>query len=382
MGVKSYLKKAIKKALKSMSAQTDLNSEATQNIGATPADAQESQQEKIRRTLEPLLRAQGSAQEAQQARFLRQQSDAVLQTRAGSSEKTDKGHRTAQPSHKTPDIPVVFICDDHYAIPTCVAITSLLCNKNEDTRYAVTVLGRALSEENVRRLRSLGEFVTVLACEGAKNACYANTHHYVSEAALLKFDIPQLLGQYDKVLYLDSDVLVLEDLSQLYATQLDNRYAAVVRDLLGMYYQFHTRTGVSAYFNSGVLLLNTRQMRKDRMTAKLFRNKANDPWKLLMDQDTLNVTFAENVVWLHPRYNLMYANNLESGWSMEQMATFYGISTQDMQETMLRPVIQHLSSKIKPWDNPIAEKYQDYQAYKTLFDRLLELHNRSANPKP
>ena len=61
MGVKSYLKKAIKKALKSMSAQTDLNSEATQNIGATPADAQESQQEKIRRTLEPLLRAQGSA---------------------------------------------------------------------------------------------------------------------------------------------------------------------------------------------------------------------------------------------------------------------------------------------------------------------------------
>lgn len=47
-------------------------------------------------------------------------------------------------------IPIVFICDDHYASPTGVAITSLLCNKNEDTRYEINVLGRQLSLENTR----------------------------------------------------------------------------------------------------------------------------------------------------------------------------------------------------------------------------------------
>lgn len=269
-------------------------------------------------------------------------------------------------------IPVVFICDDAYAIPTAVAILSLLINKKEGTRYAVTVLGRALHEKNAELFSVFGSTVTVLACEGARHKRYAKSHPYVSDAALLKFDIPQLLPQHDKVLYLDSDILVEGDLSSLYETKLDESYAAVAKDLLAAHYQFDLRTGVMSYFNSGVLLLNTKRMREDEITARLVDNKANDPWRMLMDQDTFNVTFTENVVWLHPRYNLMYANNFESGWSMANMADFYGISEEEMRQTMERPVIQHLSSRKKPWNSLTAEKYLDYQTYRILLDLLLE----------
>lgn len=264
-------------------------------------------------------------------------------------------------------IPVVFICDDCYAVPTGVAITSLLYNKNENTRYDITVLGRQLSRENTRMLEQLGSDIHVLSCDASKSAPYWDTHHYVSEAALLKFDIAQILLQWEKVLYLDSDVLILDDLTELYSTELSNHYAAVVKDLLGTHFGFHTRTGLSHYFNSGVLLLNLKKIREDQITDLLYKNKANDPWKLLMDQDTFNVTFAENVVWLHPRYNLMYANNIASGWKIGEMADFYGISVQEMIDSMKQPVIQHLSSRIKPWNNPNAVKYREYRQYYLIF---------------
>jgi len=272
-------------------------------------------------------------------------------------------------------IPVVLICDEAYAIPTAVTILSLLLNKNSDTRYEITVLGRALSEASRTMFASLGPSVRMISCEGSKTAVYAKTHPYVSDAALLKFDIPQLLGQYDKVLYLDGDILVQGDLSSLYATDLEENFVAAIKDLLGSYYHFDTRTGVVPYFNSGVMLLNTKKMRAEKTTAKLFKNKANDRWRLLMDQDTFNVTFRDKALFLHPRYNLMYANNLESGWSMEQMGAFYGISEEEMRQTMEKPVIQHLSSQNKPWKNEFAEKYLDYMEYRILLDLLLERQN-------
>jgi len=277
-------------------------------------------------------------------------------------------------------IPVVWITDDGYAVQTGVAITSLLCNKNPETSYAIYVLGRSLSDENTRMLTALSADVVVIPCDTSKIDAYNKTHPYVSEAALLKFDIPQILPQYNKVLYLDGDILVLGDLAELFATELGDHLAAVVKDLLAMRHDYHARTGVSSYFNSGVLLLNTRKMREENTSDQLTSNKAKDIWRILMDQDTFNVTFAENVVWLHPRYNLMYGNNRISGWSLNQMASFYGISAEEMLDTMNHPLIEHFCNRKKPWKTPLAEKYLDYHEYRVLFELLLEKQGFQAAP--
>ena len=80
----------------------------------------------------------------------------------------------------------------------------------------------------------------------------------------------------------------------------------------------------------------------------------------MMGQDTFNVTFKEEVLYLHPRYNLMQANNLLSDWSIAKTAGFYCMSEQQMREAMDQPVIQYLSSKKKQRNNILAEKYLDY----------------------
>ena len=370
MGVKHYIKRVIAAVLNRKPEPLPVGSAGVDALSEALARDNQRGMEEIRIRLETLFLAQG---QALQERFLQQQNENMTQMMEMLYRKayTNPLQLVYSKGEGTP-IPVVFISDDGYAIPTGVAITSLLCNKNPETCYAITVLGRSLSEENVRMLSALSTDVTVMPCDTARVGAYSNTHLYVSDAALLKFDIPQLLPQYDKVLYLDGDILVLGDLTALYETDVGEHYAAVAKDLLGTHFDFPKRTGVSSYFNSGVLLLNIEKMRKENMTARLFETKANETWNGLMDQNTFNVTFAENVVWLHPRYNLMYANNLASGWKMSRMAAFYGVSEQDMRETMQRPVIQHLSSQKKPWNSPLAEKYIDYQEYRVLFEILLE----------
>ena len=379
MGVKHYIKRVISAVLNRKQGLFSASYENIDTLKEAIVRDNQHEMDEIRVRLEALFAAQ---EQARQERFLQQHNEnmahmmKMLYRRALADPL-----QSLQDSGTGKPISVVFISDDGYAVPTGVAITSLLCNKNPDTRYEITVLGRSLSEENVRMLSALSRDVTVMPCDATRVDVYSNTHLYVSDAALLKFDIPQLLPQYDKVLYLDGDILVLGDLTALYETDLGEQYAAVAKDLLGTHFDFHKRTGVSSYFNSGVLLLNTKKMREENTTARLFQNKANDPWNILMDQDTFNVTFAENVVWLHPRYNLMYANNLSSEWTMNRMASFYGVSEQEMIETMKAPVIQHLSSQKKPWNTPLAEKYLDYQEYRILFELLLEREGFSFGKK-
>lgn len=370
MGIKSYIKRVVLAVLNQKEEPNRSAGDGLNAFNGTVSGEEQSGFDETRNRLD----ASSSAQEQElQKQVLQQRNENVVRMMELFYRKTyqDPLHSVHCKGEELP-IQIVFISDDGYAVPTGVAITSLLCNKAPETCYSITVLGRSLSADNVRMLSALSPDVTVVPCATDRVEAYSKSHLYVSDAALLKFDIPQLFPQEDKVLYLDSDILILGDLTQLYETDLGEHYAAVAKDLLGTHFDYHTRTGVSSYFNSGVLLLNTRKLREDEITARLFETKANETWNMLMDQDTFNVTFAENVVWLHPRYNLMYANNIASGWKMKRMASFYGISEQDMIETMKKPVIQHLSSHLKPWKAPLAEKYLDYQEYRVLFEVLLE----------
>lgn len=264
-------------------------------------------------------------------------------------------------------IPIVFICDSKYVMPTCVAISSLFSNKSSTSNYRIYVIGECLTDADTAMLYQSGSAVEVITVEEHYKQ-FAHTHPFVSSAALLKFDLPQIMTEWDRILYIDSDVLILQDVQQLLDTDLQDNYAAVVKDFLGMERGHHKRIGHEAYFNSGVMLLNLDRMRKEKLIDTLMEFKKNDPWHEFMDQDAFNCIFQECVVYLPPKYNLMYANNLLSGKSISQMAEFYGVTETDMHISMERPAILHLSSPKKPWDTPLAERYLDYREYAIIND--------------
>ncbi|MBQ3785120.1 MAG: hypothetical protein II843_01855, partial [Alphaproteobacteria bacterium] len=103
---------------------------------------------------------------------------------------------------------VCFICDSKYTVPTGVAIQSLLINSYKKTKYNIYIIGVNLDKETVRKfnkLKSHNHNIFVINTDNKYEKMDVN-HGYVSKAALIKFDLPNILSNLDKILYLDSDI--------------------------------------------------------------------------------------------------------------------------------------------------------------------------------
>lgn len=202
-------------------------------------------------------------------------------------------------------IPLVFICDANYAMPTAVVMTSVVANKNADTHYEFIILGTGLNEDIKNKLMAAagGETVRIIDFDVQKYQNMMSKTH-VSVAALCKFEIADILKDYDKVLYLDGDIIVQDDLRALYETDIDGFYAAAVKDA---YVLQERKDGfkLEGYFNSGVMLLNCKKMREDNMAEKLWELKLAHRDLLFMDQDVFNLAFCNKVRYLDLRYNFM-----------------------------------------------------------------------------
>ena len=126
-------------------------------------------------------------------------------------------------------LPVVYICDENYALPTAVSITSLKLTKKPEIKYHVYVMGRALSADSIARLKSMSEdgFIVdvraVMLTESQTEAIPIRER--IPQVVLLKFDLPDLFPEYEKILYLDSDTAVLRDISELFSIDLRGVYA-------------------------------------------------------------------------------------------------------------------------------------------------------------
>ena len=137
---------------------------------------------------------------------------------------------------KNKRIPVVMISDDNFVMQTCVAITSLYKNKNADTVYEVFVVMAecsAFSEEIFQKMQKKDCIITLVRASLEQYKDIKQMAH-ISIACLLKFDICELIPYYDKLLYLDGDIIIRKDLTELYNTELGDNYAAAVKELYCM----------------------------------------------------------------------------------------------------------------------------------------------------
>jgi lipopolysaccharide biosynthesis glycosyltransferase len=129
--------------------------------------------------------------------------------------------------NKSNKVPVVFITDKNYLIPTAVAITSLIENKKEDTFYEINIIIADLnknSEDKLNSLRNKNVSIKIVRVNGDKYKEFQREGNYVSAAVLFKFEITNLFPEYDKILYLDGDILIKADLTELYDVELGNHY--------------------------------------------------------------------------------------------------------------------------------------------------------------
>lgn len=260
----------------------------------------------------------------------------------------------------THTVPVVFISDDDFIMPTCVAVTSLLANRHPDTEYLVTIIMaecNTSSEEKIRRLEGRGAVIRLLHASLEEYRDIKQMQH-VPVSCLLKFDLCDFIKDFDKILYLDGDVIVREDLHTLYETEIGDHYAAAVRDLESVK-EDHGN------INAGVMLYNTGKIRKERLNEemKAIRRSLGD--RASMDQQAFNIATKKDYLYLDPRYNCVPGKILDQQdiYTIEEINRVYGTSYSSNRELYETAAIYHYATSNKPWKYTFMSWAKDWYAY-------------------
>lgn len=268
-------------------------------------------------------------------------------------------------------IHIVFICDENYVMPTSVAILSLVKNKEQNTCYNIYIVTSNLNEQDkLIFTRFNSDLVKIIILEtelGELENLHIqdkNSYCVATPAALLKFCLPNIL-EISKVLYLDGDVIIRSDLSELFETDLEDNYAGVVVDSGILYSKNMNVKKYKNYFNSGVMLLNLDKMREADCTDKLIYEKKYNNQTGLMDQNVFNKIFEKKVKLLSIKYNCLYINLVRSNnkFTLAQLNERYQENFVSLEELAEKAYIIHYSSKDKPWkyyDIPLANEWYMY----------------------
>lgn len=198
-------------------------------------------------------------------------------------------------------VPIFFAIDDGYIPFFAVALQSLVDNSSKENIYEIKVLYTKISEENKKAIKKYErdnikiEFVDLNGyIEKFMDQLY--TRDYYSKSTYFRLFIPELYPEYDKVLYLDADIVILSDIADLYNTDMgDNLVAATTDEAVQNVKVFQEYVekvvGVADsknYFNAGILLMNLDELRKFKFQEKFLYLLKTVKYSVAQDQDYLN----------------------------------------------------------------------------------------------
>ncbi len=278
-------------------------------------------------------------------------------------------------------VPVFFTVDEAYAPYLSTALMSLIDHANAENEYEINIICHHLSRRSKRRLEKLNkgkeDFVHLIFTEmqetlegisdrketRLKADCFTPTIYY-------RIFLPEMFPQYDKGIYLDSDLIVRADIAELFNVEMGKNILAACTDMSTQSNElfceyFDNAVGVphDKYFNSGVLVMNFRKMREEEFCEHfLYLLNKYDFDTVAPDQDYLNALCNGRVKYLGFEWNTMPAN---------------GYMHID------EPKIVHYNLFFKPWhydQTEYEEYYWDYAKH-SAFIREIEREKKSFTKK-
>ena len=294
-------------------------------------------------------------------------------------------------------VPVVFAADNAYVPMLTTTMYSLLENASHGFHYDLIVLERNISAYNKELMQNMIarysnatlRFFDVDPIIGDYDLTTSNAH--ISIETYYRFLIQDALPFYDRIVYLDSDLIVNGDVADLYHTNVDGKALAAVRDLdflgnlnmpdgkrreyaenkLGM-------TNPYDYFQAGVLVMNLKEMRKLHSVAE-WLTIASDPDYIYNDQDILNQECQGSVVYIDYAWDVMHdcADRVKNIFSFAPAPAYKAYL-----ESRKEPKILHYAGFDKPWKNPWCDFAPLYWQYAQNTPFALQLIAQVAGIEP
>ena len=258
------------------------------------------------------------------------------------------------------EVPIVYASDNAYAPYMYISMKSLISHTNLNTVYIIYVLYTGINEETLQKIRDLEQEHVSIFCidikERMENLKILGSGH-LSAATCYRLFIAELFEQYSKIVYIDSDTVILEDIEKFYQISLEGKTVGAIHDVVCTFLVDHYRESINMDvrngFNAGILLIDTKRFKekgiKEKCIKLLEEDSLRDKRKFFyMDQDVLNLTLRDEVFFIDSRWNFQW----QYLWRLYTVLNKY---QQRYIEDAGSPKIIHYAGNIKPWERPDLE---------------------------
>lgn len=274
-------------------------------------------------------------------------------------------------------IPIFFTIDDNYAKYAACAIKSITENSSKDYEYNIIIIHQGLTEENITKLKHLENETFKISFKEMNEGLALITDReenrlrcdYFTLTIYLRLFIADMFPEYDKAIYIDSDVVVPGDISKLYNHELGHNIFGACTDLSiqevpEFINYLENAIGVNRmeYINSGVLLMNLKMMRDLKFSDKFMTllNKYHFD-TIAPDQDYINAMCNGKILYIDNTWDVMPNNNTKP---------------------LENPKLIHYNLFQKPWcydDIQYESYFWKYAKDSGYYDELIEFKKNYSN---
>lgn len=293
------------------------------------------------------------------------------------------------PAFEKQNIAVAFACNDKFVPYMATLLVSICECSSSKYNYDILILTQNISEKNKEILKKMiknrSNFsIRYLDPTSYIQGCSFYIRGHFSVETYFRLVLPELLPAYQKILYLDSDMVVESDVAELYNENIESFLLGACHDAdtAGLYngYEPNKKAYMDQvlklkkpymYFQAGTLLMNLEEFRKVYTVEEKLKYAASQKFQLL-DQDILNKLCEGSVRYLDMTWNMMvdYA-----GIRKNQIVVNAPAWLNDMYlEARKKPKIIHYAGSEKPWHYPemdFGEVFWDYARRTPYYEGML-----------
>jgi len=212
-------------------------------------------------------------------------------------------------------IPIFYAVDDDFAKYAAVSIQSLTDNADKSRKYHIYVLNSGISEENKTALKKYENEVFSISFPDVTSWLDSvndklPVRDYYTKTTYYRLFIPDMYPEYEKAVYIDSDTVVVGDISELYDHDLRDNYVAAAHEqvmlqekVYGDYVEKVLGIDRNTYFNAGVLVLNCHAFREKHLLVRFIELLSEYNFVVTQDEDYLNIICKDRVLWVNSAWN-------------------------------------------------------------------------------
>ncbi len=259
------------------------------------------------------------------------------------------------------------------------SIISLMENNKSADNITFYIIDDEIDDENKAKLTTMiesygREVIYILAPDPSELFEFPFKSRYQIGHSYVRMAIGTLLpNNINRVLALDSDTLIVGDLSELWNMDMGENILAGVKDCINLkaYNKQFNLSDKQLYCNAGMFLVDLNKWREQKIEEEIKHIiKACGGNVFFFEQTLMNYSCREKVYKLHPKYNcytLFFAFQYKNLMRWRRPTDFY--TKKEIDEAKQNPLIIHFTRNFymlsRPWiktcDHPYTNCYQEYK---------------------